>query len=90
MKLFLRLLTSSFVALAPLAAFAQTYSKTIVVYTDDFRGYRGELRVARCNYVYLVGSAISDFKSVTASQGMKVITFERDNFEGTSLVHRWP
>lgn len=69
-----------------LAAYAQTPPDKVTIYSDDFGGNKLELTAGKYDYMYLVRAGNMVVRSVKVPQGMRVIIYERDNFEGSSIT----
>lgn len=65
--------------------FAYSQGK-VTVYSNDFNGADAELAVGKYDYMSLVRMGVSVIRSVKIPAGLQVTLYERDNFEGTSLV----
>ncbi len=66
--------------------YAQGQSRKITVYTDDFAGSDYSLGVGKYDHISLIKFGISIVRSVKVPAGMKVTLYERDNFQGESLI----
>jgi hypothetical protein len=58
----------------------------VTVYSNDFNGADAELGVGKYDYMTLLRAGVSVVRSVKVPAGMQVTLYEKDNFEGTSLV----
>jgi hypothetical protein len=70
----------------PILSNAQDKDEHITIYSDDFAGNKLELGPGKYDYMYLVRAGNMVVRSLKVPQGMKVILYERDNFEGKSLT----
>lgn len=80
------LLLLLFFTLAVNVRYARGQSKKITVYTDDFAGTDYTLGVGQYDYMSLLRFGISIVRSVKVPAGMKVTLYEKDNFQGESLL----
>ena len=71
--------------LLSLAVFSATAQK-VTVYSNDFNGIDAEFGIGKYDYMTLVRAGVSLVRSVKVPAGMQVTLYEKDNFEGTSLV----
>lgn len=86
MKALLRVVLNAVLSFMFFVAVAQSPSEKITLYTDDFAGNQVELGAGKYDNLYLARVGILAVKSVKIPAGMKVTIFERDNFEGGSVV----
>lgn len=67
------------------AAFTCT-AQNVTVYSDDFKGSQATFGVGKYDYMTLVRAGVSVVRSVKVPAGLQVTIFEKDKFEGTSLL----
>jgi hypothetical protein len=58
----------------------------VTVYSNDFNGADADLGIGKYNHMTLLRAGVSVVRSVKVPAGMQVTLYEKDNFEGTSLV----
>lgn len=58
----------------------------VIVYTSDFSGMNTELVVGKYDNLKLLQAGIPVVRSVKVPAGMQVTLYEKDNFQGNSLV----
>lgn len=61
-------------------------AQKVTVYSNDFNGADAELGVGKYEYMQLVRSGVSVVRSLKIPAGLQVTLYEKDNFEGASLV----
>lgn len=86
MKALLQIALNAVLSFIFFIAVAQSPKDKVTLYTDDFAGNKIELGAGRYDNLYLARAGILAIKSVKIPAGMKITIFERDNFEGGSLV----
>lgn len=62
------------------------HAQKVTVYSNDFNGATAELNIGKYDYMQLVRSGVSVVRSLKIPAGLQVTLYEKDNFEGASLV----
>lgn len=75
-----------FIALFMLVLCTSVQAQKVTVYSNDFNGANAEIGVGKYDYMQLVRAGVSVVRSVKVPPGLQVTLYEKDNFEGASLV----
>jgi hypothetical protein len=61
-------------------------NKSVTVYSDEFAGIQTTLTVGKYDYMQLVRLGAGVVRSVRVPEGMMVTLYEKDDFQGNSLI----
>lgn len=83
----MKIIKTSLLFLIAVTLSVSAYSQAkVTVYSGDFNGIFAELSIGKYDNASLLQSAVVVVRSVKVPAGMQVTLYEKDNFQGSSLV----